>query len=168
MQPGTAIGIAVGLIIASACASGPSPAERGVACDLRPADSVFLRGAPLYRDCSVSRQARRVGQTPEVEFPRARESCQKATIEFVVGSDGVPELATARVTETNSPGYAEAVLKTLPYWTYEPARIRDLPVRQIVKVQEFLAAEVVRVTARQTREPIRLSTPASRDRPVGC
>ncbi len=122
----------------------------------------------MYRDCSVSRQARRVGPVPEVDFPRAEEACQKATIEFVVGSDGVPELASARVLETNSGGYALALVKTLPYWTFEPARLADVPVRQVVITEQFLQAQNPRAVARQTREPIRLSTAASRDRPVGC
>ena len=157
------------LLTAGACATQRlTPAQRGVACGLRTTDSVYLGAGPVYRPCSVSRQARRIGELPEVDFPRALEACQSVTMEFVVGTDGIPEGETARVTETNSEGYARAAVKLLPLWTYEPALLGDVPVRQIVTAQQFLQAQYPRAVARQTREAVRLPTAATRDRPVGC
>ena len=130
-----------------ACAS--APVDRDAMCDLVPADSQYLMGGPVYRECAVDQRARTRGRAvyPETFEPRMPmgpgTKCYTADLEFVVDTTGTPELATAQVVRTNHPEYADAVLATLSRWRYRPARRGGVPVRQIVRQKREMAVQVV-------------------------
>src|SRR5688572_8336613 len=87
------------IILVASCASGggQAGADRSERCALQPGDSVFAARGTVYRDCAVDREARLVGKRIEPDFKeRDRRACYHARIEFVVGTDGVPEMETLR------------------------------------------------------------------------
>jgi len=140
-----------------ACAGATRQAGHG-SCALAPADSIYLAGGPVYRECAVERRARRLNQGERPEFrptdpPFGGAACYSAEIEFVVDTTGTPELQTARVVRTNNPNFAEAVLVTLPRWRYQSARNNGLPVRQIVREKQAMAVQVVVVRQGQVPRP---------------
>ena len=150
--------IVLALIIASAaCAAGASHA-RQASCALAPADSTYLVRGPVYRDCAVDRRARLLTTDVRLEFeppgpPAEGTACYRAQIEFVVDSAGVPESETANIVRTNDPAFANAVLATLPRWRYQPARKNGVAVRQVVRENQSMAIQVVRVRAGDIPRP---------------
>ena len=148
------------VITSTACASA-GRGSRQSTCTLSSADSVYLAGQPLYRDCSVNVRAellnRDMTMTPDFH-PSGDRSCYSATVQFVVDSTGTPERGTARVVSTNSTEFADALLRVVPQWRYRPARKDGVPVRQIV--HEKLAVALVAVRAG--------SSPSASGRPRGC
>jgi len=121
-------------VIAVACVT--TPRSHRTDCELAESDLAFAIDRPVYRDCSVDRPARFVGnggtrlnfQTPSQPPP-----CISADLVFVVDSTGKPETSTARLDRGGYRAFGEALIATLDSWSYEPA-IRDgIPVRQIVK-----------------------------------
>jgi hypothetical protein len=135
------------VVLAAACGGGAS--TRGTqSCALRPADSVFARAGPVYRDCAVDRQARlRTGDVTPNFRPASREACYTAEIEFVVDTAGLVEISTARVTRTNDQEFARSLLAVLPRYRYDPARVAGVPVRQIATAEETIAVRVVAAPA---------------------
>jgi hypothetical protein len=72
------------------------------ACKTPRPDSLRLAAPPIYRECDVDRRARLRGSAPALFFsPQAvtssRGRCFRASLMFVVGADGVPEMGTVRV-----------------------------------------------------------------------
>ncbi len=132
--------------IVSACAT-TTHASRA-ACDLAPSDSVFARGRPVYRECSVDRRARFVqtGVAPVFRPSNPRAGCYTATLTFVVDSTGKPETATAQV-RSNDADFGQSLLAVLGRWKYEPAIKNGVPVRQIVTSEQKAATVVVVVPA---------------------
>ena len=125
----------------AAAACGSSAASRGRrSCELRLADSVFARSGPVYRDCAVDRKAelRTRDIRPDFRPPATREGCHSATVEFVVDTAGRVELSTARVARSNDPAFASSLLRALPMYRYEPARLGGIPVRQIATDQQAI------------------------------
>ena len=121
-------------VIAVGCVT--TPRSHRTECELAESDLAFTIDRPVYRDCSVDRPARFVGnggtrlnfQTPSQPPP-----CISADLVFVVDSTGKPETSTARLDRGGYRAFGEALIATLDSWSYEPA-IRDgIPVRQIVK-----------------------------------
>ena len=135
-----------------ACAS--APAARGATCEPVPANSPYLIGGAVYRECEVDRRARSRGRAVRPEtFDRRRPPgdrtvrCYSVDLEFVVDASGIPELLTAQVVRTNHEEYAEAVLATLSKWRYRSASRGGVPVRQIVQERREMTVQVVTVAA---------------------
>ena len=138
------------LIVGTACASGANRAARGgESCALRAADSAYVLGGPVYRDCAVDTKARLVNSRDiRPSFtPDQRTACYSVRLEFVVGTDGAPELGSVRTVSATSGVYARAVMETLPHWKYEPARIEGRSVRQIVSEERKMGVSMVVVPA---------------------
>jgi hypothetical protein len=146
-------------LLAGACASSPErTTERD--CTLSSADSVYLADGPVYRACAVDRPARvvqaRVGFTPSITPPSSM--CFNAEVEFVTGRDGRPEHGTVRLLRTSHQPFADAVVASVPGWTYSPALLDGVPVRQIVR-ERRVAAVVAVVTSSSGGPPARPTSP---------
>jgi hypothetical protein len=136
--------------ITAACAHGGGGAASD--CLLTQADSVHLQSGPVYRDCAVDRVARLSEPSVRVDYrPTGRPrpgsvECFYAEVHLVVDATGTPELETARLGNTNEPGWGRAVLAGVQNWKYVPALRDGEPVRQIVRERRTaaLAMAVVR------------------------
>ena len=143
--------MALSAIAMAACAGAKAQAQ---ACAAQPRDSIYAASGPVYRDCAVDTKAKLTNPDLRVNFqPPARSSCSSAEVEFVVGTNGRPELATARTLMTNNQAFADAVLASLDQWRYEPARRGGNPVRAIVTEKRAAATVVVRVPAGSSARP---------------
>lgn len=132
-----------------ACSSNHA-ATGATACGLRPTDSVFAAAGPVFRDCAVDKKANltttNVHPDPSTYSGASRPlngQCFSVELEFVVSEHGAPELGTARVVRSSDPSFADAWLKTLAIWRYEPAIRAGRPVRQIVEERRTAATGVV-------------------------
>lgn len=132
----------VSSLIAAACASAGGP--RLANCDAEPGDSVFAAGGPVYHDCAVDRKAT-LSNRPTIDFRPATvgNACFSADLQFVVGANGRPETATARVIRSTNQAFADAVLQSLGSWRYDPAVRNGEPVREIVTEHRTAAVAVV-------------------------
>lgn len=130
------------------CASTSLEAQRGRgACSGSALDPSVVSGV-VYRNCDVDRPARERGGGPRIAWtPSPSEvpagGCFRAEFEFVVDSTGAVEPMTIRHMASNSASFAEAVRASLTGKRYEPARLEDRPVRQMVVHR---ATAMVRVT----------------------
>lgn len=132
----------IGVSIACASTGG----TRRNSCDLLKADSIYLAGQSLYRDCAVDERARLITSQVTPDFrPSGDRSCYSAVVQFVVDSAGTPEEATVRVIRSNSAQFADAVLALVPQLRYRPARKNGVPVRQIVQESRTVALVAARV-----------------------
>jgi len=137
-------------IIAVAFGCSSAPREPATRCALAAADSVYLDGGPVFRDCAVDRKAKMMG-TPRFDFTpqvsaNSRTNCYAVEVQFVVAPDGMPEWRTARFISSNDAGLERAILAALPSWRFEPAQRDGVPVRQIVSQRLSAALVVVRAT----------------------
>jgi hypothetical protein len=142
------ISSAAAVLAFAACASHPE-GRTARDCLLAAADSAFLGTAPLYRDCAVDRPAEAVrtplSVTPNIR-PAGAATCFRAEVMFVVGPDGRPEPGTIKlVRSSGGSSFTEAVLASVPGWTYSPAMLDGQAVRQLVT--ERRAAAVTRVVS---------------------
>lgn len=116
-------------------------------CSGTPVDSAVISGV-VYRDCDVDRPARRRGTAASrINWnPSPSEvaggRCFRADFQFVVDSLGAIEPLTVRLVSSNSPGFAEAVRASLTGLRFEPARLGNAPVRQLVVHEERAAIRV--------------------------
>jgi hypothetical protein len=136
-------------VAGAGCASAPRGSQsKAASCPSAERDSVFAAAGPVYRDCAVDVRAKNLTR-PRLDYrptsPPRNGACYSAEIEFVVNAKGVPETNTARVVYTNDQGLAEATIASLSGWRYEPARLGDVPVRQIVTEKNSMSAMVVMV-----------------------
>lgn len=131
--------------LATACASSPARTADAGACELTAADSAFLAGGPLYRDCGVDRPAEMVRGSVDFSPPGnpRRDECFNAEVEFIVDRDGRPEHGTVRLVRTSHPPFADAVVSSVPGWSYTPAQRNGATVRQVVRERRVLAVRVV-------------------------
>jgi hypothetical protein len=147
---------AVLLVAASiaACASSGNQAatasanESGPGCTLRPQDSTFALLGPVYRDCAVTTKAFLLTKDIRPNFQPApgtvrNGSCYSADLEYVVNEKGEVEMKTAHVVKTNNQAYADAIVSILPQWKFGPAKLNDVPVRQIVTEKVSMQTMVV-------------------------
>ena len=134
-------GLLVVISTLGACASSsPNRAETTAnadvagTCAIRPQDSTFTVAGAVYRDCAVTTKAFRLTKDvhPDFHAPQKNGGCYMAEMEYVVNEKGAIEMATARVVRTNNQDYADAVASTLPQLRFEPGKINEVPVRQIV------------------------------------
>lgn len=134
-----------------ACAS--TPRAGGSPCLLASADSSYLSGGAVYRDCAVDREARHMNPAVRVEFrPVAGPSvgssiCYAAEVRFVVGADGLPEQSGIRIVQSTDAMFARALAETVPRWRYRPATVDGEPVRQIVQERRVFAIAIAPVVS---------------------
>ena len=139
------------VLVVDACSSSANHVEPGDIsadrCPLRPQDSTFRATGPVFRDCAVKSKAVFLTQSIRPEFhpstQGASAACYSAELEYVVDAKGLVETKTARVVRTNSQPLAEALLAILPQWKFQPARLYDQPVRQIVLDRQAVRIRVV-------------------------
>lgn len=114
-------------------------------CTLRPQDSTFTVAGSVYRDCAVTTKAFLLTKDihPDFQPPLKSGGCYVAEMEYVVNEKGAIETATARVVRTNNQAFAEAVVSILPQWKFEPGKINDVPVRQIVTDKQQMMTMMV-------------------------
>ena len=153
-------GLLVAISTLGACASS-SPnrtemngkADLAGTCAVRPQDSTFTVVGPVYRDCAVTTKAFLLTKDihPDFHPPERSVGCYVAEMEYVVNEKGAIETATARVVRTNNQAFAEAVISILPQWKFEPGKINDVPVRQIVIDKQQMATMVVAMPAGSSR-----------------
>jgi hypothetical protein len=141
----------VTVLFVAACSSSANHMESvdtsADRCALRPQDSTFMAGGPVYRDCAVKSKAVFLTQSIHPEFHPSMQgtgsACYSADLEYVVDAKGLVETKTARVVRTNSEPLVEALLSILPQWKFQPARLNDQPVRQIVLERRVVKFRVV-------------------------
>lgn len=146
---------AVLLILAGACASSGTSSSQAGDCALQPADSVFTKAGPVYRDCAVTTKARLLNPDLRPDFQMSGSGCNVAELEYVVTADGVADTRTARVRRTNNQAFADAVLTLLTRRRFEPATRNGVPVAQIVDDKLSVGAVVVVVREGQRPPPMR-------------
>jgi hypothetical protein len=139
-----------GLLVALGCASGGgNPATRGAGCGLRTSDSVYAARGPVYRDCAVDSKASLLVANPRIDFqpPPAATACYSAELEFVVDTNGTPEMQTALIVRATDQAFGQAVLTAVAGWRYKPAMRDGHRVRQIVEDRRMAQTMVVAVRA---------------------
>ena len=147
--------ITVLVVLVYAACTGATAGGPRTACLLAPADSVYLRSGPVYRECAVDQRARLLGSPPRPDFrpPAGGKACYTAELEFVVDTAGVPQMDTVKVIRTNDQSYVDAILRLLPTWRYEAARLNGVPVRQIIRASQGMAARLVVAPVGQRPSP---------------
>jgi hypothetical protein len=124
-------------------------------CTGEPPDSSALQTGPVYRDCEVDRPARlRTGDLPVDFTPPAGNPgsgrCYRAEFQFVVDTTGRPEPLTVRPGRSNDRGLEDALRGSLDQLRYEPARLANRRVRQVV-IYSRAVAPIVRVSPDEER-----------------
>lgn len=139
---------------AAACSSAAGSAGSAAGGRCAPvSDSTLIAGGPVFRDCDVDRVARnltpdaRIAWQPRLDRNQRGTRCYATEVEFVVGRDGRPEMATARVVRATEAGMGTAVLQSLPSWRYDPATKAGEPVRQLIRERRVVATATVAVPA---------------------
>ncbi|HSQ31104.1 MAG TPA: energy transducer TonB [Gemmatimonadaceae bacterium] len=86
---------------------------------------------------------------PRIDFqpPRAVTACYSAEVEFVVDTNGTPEMRTARIVRTTDQSFGQAVLTAVASWRYKPAQRDGRRVRQIVEDRRMAQSMIVAVPA---------------------
>jgi len=132
------------LLAAGALFSSRAVGQEKPECDLSRADSAFLAGRPLYRDCAVDQAAELMDVDIPLDFRPTRGGTYSASIRFVLDTAGTPERNTMRVVRNTSWDYAQALMAAVPRVRYRPARKDGLPVRQLVTLDRSLTIKVER------------------------
>jgi ribonuclease D len=88
-------------------------------------------------------------------------------LEYVVNEKGEIETKTARVVKTTNQNYAEALISILPQWKFEPAKLNDVPVRQIVVDKQMMQVMTVVVPSGGGRAAASAKAASMRSGP-GC
>jgi len=131
-------GLLAGLLIPSRGAAQDRPACAGAA-----SDTLWQGLGPVYLACEVDKPARRRGGQPALDLDplrlRARTTCQRVTLAFVVDTLGVVELPTVRTVASDHPMVEEAVRLVVAELRYTPARKGDQLVRQVVEYPRSVA-----------------------------
>lgn len=167
-------GLLVAISTLGACASSsPNRAEMNGKADLagtcavRPQDSTFTVVGPVYRDCAVTTKALLLTKDihPDFHPPERSSGCYVAEMEYVVNEKGAIETATARVVRTNNQAFADAVISILPQWKFEPGKINDVPVRQIVTAKQQMMTRMVEMPAGSSPSSAAAKASMTRPRP---
>lgn len=121
-----------------------------VPCDTARLESPASPADTVFDGCSVSAPVRlRTAARPSFAF-RAQHPCAVAELEFVVGANGRPRPATARVLRTNVDAFGEQVRRSAGRWRFEPASRNGFAVAQLVRVRYALSDE----TSGRTPPPV--------------
>lgn len=96
---------------------------------------MYAAAGPVFRDCAVDRRASLLVANPRIDFqpPRAVTNCYSAEVEFVVDTNGTPEMQTAHIVRATDQSFGQAVLTAVAGWRYHPAERDGHRVRQIVE-----------------------------------
>lgn len=131
-------------LVGLACAARSPGAQP---CTPVPQD-LWVRGQPVYRECDLDRAARPPATMPRVQYtPSARQTCLRAVVDVVVNGEGRPIPETVRIVRATEPGFAQAVIASLPAMRYQPAMKDGAPVSQLVRVDRGISGQVVVVPA---------------------
>ena len=141
-------------MVAVACASSggvrqsgdPSAPKRGsrnsATCPAE-IDSMFLGRGPVYRQCDVDVAARAEPVSVHPDYmPSPRERCVSAEFEFVVGTDGMPEVDAIRLVSSSNASFAESIRRVIPSLRYRPAQKGGVAVRQLTRFSMMARASV--------------------------
>lgn len=130
-----------GLFLAVALAACASGGRRSAACAPVPEDQ-WIGGSPVYRDCSVDRAARPIGEPPNLQYTKSgsAQSCFRATVRGVVDTTGKLILSTVKTVRTNDEGFLQALIQSLEARRYSPAERAGQRVPQIVEVDAAMQA----------------------------
>jgi hypothetical protein len=154
------MGLFVILAALTACASSPPPSreQARAQCMLTAADSAYIAGGPLYRDCAVDSPAKalanRLNYDPSARpdpRPQPGTRCYAADVTFVVGPDGRPEPETVRLVRSNDAHLGQSLVRSVADWRYSPALRDGVPVRQIVQERRAVAVAVSVVSSASGR-----------------
>jgi|ERR1043166_7501651 len=124
-------------------------------CSGAPPDSTWLLRGPVYRDCEVDKKAEVIQPEPLPDYtpmgtPRA--GCFSAEFEFVVDTQGEPEVLTIRATHSNDRGLEDALRSSIPNLRFTPALLADHPVRQLFVYKRTMGIRMV--TSRDPLPPV--------------
>ena len=128
--------LTAGIVAVLGCASaGGGSGARRAGCELGRSDSVFAATGPVFRDCAVDGKASLLVANRRIDFqpPRAVTNCYSAEVEFVVDTNGTPEMQAASIVRTTDQSFGQAVLTAVAGWRYKPAERDGHRVRQIVE-----------------------------------
>ena len=131
------------------CASASVQAQGKKKCAETPIDSTNPM-APVYQECHVKQKAKPQGNPPRPEFTpnmSGSTACYRANFEFVVDVTGTPEMSTVRRVSSTDATFADAVEATIGRLRYDPARIDNAPVRQIVRYESRMSVVRTLMTA---------------------
>jgi hypothetical protein len=156
--------LSIPTLLTAACASAnsttSSKASDDSRCQLSRADSAYLKGGPVYRDCAVDQPAKALRSdvmpnfTPSSLPTRVNNTkCFTAELEFVVDERGIPDAETARIVSTSDPGFAKAWLDVVPNLRFQPAVKDGSPVRQIVRSKQKSAIVMQPVSGGMSTRP---------------
>lgn len=131
MRPGMAIALLLLLSARATAQQGEARCAGGVA------DSLWLAGGPVYRDCEVDTRAKQRNSDPDLDpsilkGTRSNLKCLSVELEFVVDTTGRVELTTVRPRSSESPALEKAIIATLARLRFTAARLADRSVRQLV------------------------------------
>ncbi|HEU4786881.1 MAG TPA: energy transducer TonB [Gemmatimonadaceae bacterium] len=110
---------------------------------------MFAAAGPVFRDCAVDSRASLLVANPRIDFqpPRAVTNCYSAEVEFVVDTNGTPEMQTAGIVRATDQSFGQAVLTAVAGWRYKPAERDGHRVRQIVEDRRMAQTVLVAVPA---------------------
>lgn len=155
---------ATAVVLLLAICVNPLAAQKNNRCSGTPIDSTMVAG-PVYQDCQVDKPAKLRGPPPKPNWsPGTSEisngRCFRAEFQFIVDEMGNVLPGSVQVSSSNNPSFEDAVRGTLLQLRYDPAKLDDRPVRQVV-VYKQTAAVIVRVSS----SPTRGAPPRA---PIGC
>lgn len=143
----------------TACASSPAR-QSADDCAVPVTDSSSVAGGAVYPECAVDTPAESVSarlvfdpSSRVAATPRPGVTCYAAEVEFVVGADGHPEEGTVRLLRTDDHAFGQALLRSVPGWTYSPAVLDGRPVRQLVRERRATAIAVTVTVTSSTGGP---------------
>jgi len=147
--------------------SGPRPGHIGVVkCDSPRPDSLVRATPPIYRACDVDKPARLHDAAPALNFYPERETgprgqCYSASLEFVVGQDGAPEMDAVTPRNGSSPELQAVLRAQLSKLRYDPGLIAGFAVRQLVVYSRTLWMRVTRASPVNPQHPFAYTTRSS-------
>jgi len=95
----------------------------------------------VYRDCAVSKVAKRQKLVEREFVSEMGRTCVVAKLEFVVDAEGRPNPASARVPVTNSNTFATALIASVEKWRFKPAELDKQKVAQLVVLEHATRAK---------------------------
>lgn len=151
--PGEAVGSAEG----TAPSAIPTPGERGDETGgLSPAES----DEPVFTVIEVDEEAARVATSAAPAYPPLllNEGIEgTVVVRYVVEANGLADSSSLQIISATRREFADAVRAAIPHMRFTPARIDELPVRQLVE-QPF-SFRIQRPQALDTAAPADLTRP---------
>src|SRR5262245_12433747 len=124
------------MVAMAALVAAPRAEAQKKGCEPVSADISAFAMRQVFAKCELDKEAKapRPPRTNPNEMYVGEMStpCVRATIEFVVDSNGAPLVPTARIVKTNDTSYAQFVIRGLSSLKFTPARKDDKTVAQLV------------------------------------